>query len=280
MIRRAAVEMARAIGRGAYNTLIAVLTVAMIASAVAVANYTGTQGVGTTFASLVISATHYAAMVLCDATVGESQCLRVQSNGAASVDAGTSAATTPVAISAASLPLPTGAATSANQSTAITDLGNILTAVQGAIPAGTNTIGSVNVTSVTSPIVVEIAPSVTPITTNSTPALATTSGWSSVVYGTLSNAANTIKASAGQVGLVDCYNPGASVAYANFYSGAPTLATTTPIHSVPVPAASSGGFAMPSVGVQFGTDIRVAAGTTPVSATAPTSPLVCSIGFN
>lgn len=46
-------------------------------------------------------------------------------------------------ISAASLPLPTGAATSANQTSEITQLTAIATSVAGPTPAGTNSIGSV-----------------------------------------------------------------------------------------------------------------------------------------
>lgn len=47
----------------------------------ALADYLATQGTGTTFASLVISTKHYAAMVWCDATAGETQCAAVNSSG-------------------------------------------------------------------------------------------------------------------------------------------------------------------------------------------------------
>jgi hypothetical protein len=47
-------------------------------------------------------------------------------------------------VSAAALPLPTGAATAANQATAQTSLSAIATAVAAAVPAGSNTIGFVN----------------------------------------------------------------------------------------------------------------------------------------
>jgi hypothetical protein len=48
-------------------------------------------------------------------------------------------------VSATSLPLPTGAATAANQSTEITALNQLHTDLIAALPAGSNTIGSVNV---------------------------------------------------------------------------------------------------------------------------------------
>ena len=52
---------------------------------------------------------------------------------------------TALPVSAASLPLPTGAATSANQSTEITSLATIATNTGAAVPAGTNNIGSIDI---------------------------------------------------------------------------------------------------------------------------------------
>ena len=56
-------------------------TVLSAGAMVALADYTATQGSGTTFASLVLSAKHYMAMALCDATAGEAQCAAVNSSG-------------------------------------------------------------------------------------------------------------------------------------------------------------------------------------------------------
>jgi hypothetical protein len=51
----------------------------------ALANYTMTQGSGTTFGSVVISTVHYAAQLVCDATVGGSQCAAVKPASTAAV---------------------------------------------------------------------------------------------------------------------------------------------------------------------------------------------------
>jgi hypothetical protein len=72
----------------------------------ALGNYSLTQGSGTTFASVVVSSTHYAAYMLCDFVAGESQCAGVNSSGQIAIQA------------PPSLPLPTGAASAANQTNA------------------------------------------------------------------------------------------------------------------------------------------------------------------
>jgi hypothetical protein len=79
----------------------------------AVANYTMTQGSGTTFASVVISTVHYAANVICDAAAGTSQCASVDAFGQQKIDVNTSN-------------------------------NNLYTAVTSAIPTGANAIGSIN----------------------------------------------------------------------------------------------------------------------------------------
>ncbi len=84
-------------------------TVALIGIAsltAALANYTMTQGAGTTFGSIVVSTVHYAQQLLCDPTT-PTQCTGVDASGNASVNVKTSV-------------LPNGAATSANQSSQIT----------------------------------------------------------------------------------------------------------------------------------------------------------------
>lgn len=104
------------------------------------ANYTVTQGSGTTFGSVVVGGINYAQQFICDLTT-PAQCASVSAGGAVKVDA--SATTQPV--SAASLPLPTGAATSANQSTEITALNSIVTNTGAAIPSGSAIIGKVGI---------------------------------------------------------------------------------------------------------------------------------------
>lgn len=95
---------------------------------------------------------------ICDATT-ENQCATVSAGGAVKTDS--SATTQPVSNAgtfaaqltgatnninniAGTVSLPTGAATSANQTTELASLATIVTNTGAAIPAGTNTIGSVN----------------------------------------------------------------------------------------------------------------------------------------
>src|SRR5882757_3067588 len=75
----------------------------------ALANYTMTQGAGTTFGSVVVGGFHYVQMMVCDLTT-PAQCAAVSAAGAAKVDG--SAVTQPV--SSATL------GTSANQTSQIT----------------------------------------------------------------------------------------------------------------------------------------------------------------
>jgi hypothetical protein len=175
-----------------YVGLIAVLPVYAIAN-----NYQATSGSGITFGSIVVSAVNYAQFMLCDLTT-PTQCAAVSAAGAVKVDG--SAVTQPV--SAASLPLPTGAATSANQSSQITQetatagvLGTttdtaaangaatatlnavakgILTAAQAQIPAGTNIIGKVGVDQTTPGTTNNVT--VGPVNSSPTNFSATTSG--------------------------------------------------------------------------------------------------------
>jgi hypothetical protein len=85
-----------AFGRGlGFAGRVTVALVGIAGVTVATADYLMTiPGSGTTFASVVISTKHYAAMVLCDAVVGETQCQTITAAGAAKVDG--SAVTQPV----------------------------------------------------------------------------------------------------------------------------------------------------------------------------------------
>src|SRR5882757_5590784 len=94
---------------------LAVIALVGLCGAVAFGNYTMTQGAGTTFGSVIVGGFHYVQMFVCDLTT-PAQCQAVSAAGAAKVDG--SAVTQPV--SAASLPLPSGGSTSANQTSQIT----------------------------------------------------------------------------------------------------------------------------------------------------------------
>jgi hypothetical protein len=119
-------------------------------------NYTVTQGSGTTFGSLVVSAVNYAQQLLCDPAT-PTQCAAVSAGGAVSVagavtNAGTFAtqltgATNNINNIAGTITLPTGAATAANQTTANTSLASIATNTGAAIPtqASTVSIGGVGI---------------------------------------------------------------------------------------------------------------------------------------
>lgn len=111
-------------GKAVERAIIAALAVVLVTSAVALADYAATQGSGTTFASVVISTKHYMALLICDATAGESQCSAVNSSGQIAIQA------------PPSLPLPTGAATSANQTTGNSSLATIATNSAGVLPPG------------------------------------------------------------------------------------------------------------------------------------------------
>ena len=105
-------KLIRGFGRGLRNGLVAIGALAFVGGAVTYAtNFTLTQGSGTTFASVVISGANYVAHLVCDATAGAAQCQTVNGSGQALVLEGNSS--------------------------------SILTAVQAAIPAGTNLIGGV-----------------------------------------------------------------------------------------------------------------------------------------
>lgn len=114
-----------------YFSLIALLG---LCGAVALGNYTMTQGVGTNFGSIIVGGVQYAQQLFCDpTTVG--QCAAVSSGGAVKVD--NSAVIQP--ISAASLPLPTGAATNSALTTINTTLGSPMQTTGGTVTANAGT---------------------------------------------------------------------------------------------------------------------------------------------
>lgn len=120
-----------------------------VAVAAALANYTMTQGAGTTFGSIVVSTVHYAQQLLCDPTT-PSQCTAVSAAGAAKVDG--SAVTQPVSMASSQAvdgwDVTKGAKgdaayTGSGSASVIAILKGIYTNVVAAIPAGTNFIGQI-----------------------------------------------------------------------------------------------------------------------------------------
>jgi len=71
-------KMLRLLGSGLRNGLVALGALAFAGGVIAVADYNATPGSGLTFASVVLSAKHYMANVLCDAVIGEPQCAAVK----------------------------------------------------------------------------------------------------------------------------------------------------------------------------------------------------------
>jgi hypothetical protein len=124
------------------------IAVAAIAPLYAVANYNATPGAGLSFGSIVIGGVHFPSFLACDKTTAN-QCQTVQTNGAAMVDAGTAAATTPVNVTltgtnninnvTGTVSLPTGAATAANQTNAsqktqiVDGSGNVIASTSNAL---------------------------------------------------------------------------------------------------------------------------------------------------
>lgn len=117
--------------------------------------------------------------------------------------------------------------------------------------------------------------------TSTTPA--SDQGWTPLVYGALTGLSTTdVKATAGFVGKVHCYNPNTSVAYVQVFNvvhGSVTLGTTVPTDIVAIaPSTTDGWIADYGAGVNLGgSGISIAATTTYSGSSAPGSALVCSV---
>lgn len=164
-----------------------------------------------------------------------------------------------------SLPLPTGAATSANQGSP-TDNPCTLPATATSCPE------------------IDVLKAIANAA-NSPPPLGTASGWTPKLLNALSTTVTAIKSSAaGQLGLLQCGNTNASEGYVQVFdvatAGAVTLGTTTPKLSIPIAATNTGGWALPLVGMQFANGIQVAATTTATGLTALGTALDCNAAFN
>lgn len=118
---------------------------------------------------------------------------------------------------------------------------------------------------------------------NSPPPLGTANGWTPLKLAALTNTAVAIKASAGQLGKLYCYNPNATVAYIQVYnvaSGSVTVGTTAALQSYGIPPTSASGFVSALVGDQYGTAMSVAATTTAGGGTAPSTAIDCDVSYN
>lgn len=283
---------------------------------VAIVDGSGNQitsfGGGTQYADGATQATPTGTIALAKNSSNVVHALAIDGSGNLNVNVAASA-TVPVSgtfwqatqpVSAASLPLPAGAATSAKQpalGTAGTAASDVLT-VQG---IASMTALKVDGSAVTQPVSIASVPThavtqsgawtvtanagtgtmatsaaqsgtwtVQPgNTANTTPWLmqsapGTAGGWSVSSQTALSNTAATVKSSAGNFGGYMLYNPNASVVYVQVFDGTPTVGTTTPNYVIPVPATAGANLEI-SLGITHATSIKVAVTTTPTGSTAP-----------
>jgi hypothetical protein len=115
------------------------------------------------------------------------------------------------------------------------------------------------------------------------PGILTTGGWTPKLLNALTNTAVAVKAAAGQLGMLQCYNPNSSQVYIQIYNiaqGSVTVGTSTPLESIAIAPTSTGGFAMSFPGHQFGTAITVAATTTATGGSAPSTAPDCNAVYN
>lgn len=173
------------------------------------------------------------------------------------------------AISAASLPLPTGAATSANQSTLNTNVGSsadgiLTTGTAGSLASYLRTIMEQSLSTASSSVKID---QTTPGTTNGVVNTPATTAYALIpapsTYRLLSAAASTnganIKSSAGCVKGLQGFNNKASAVYLKLYNKAssPTVGTDTPVKTIYLPASAA--FAIDfGTGISFATGISIA----------------------
>lgn len=119
--------------------------------------------------------------------------------------------------------------------------------------------------------------------TSPVPLGTTSGGWTTHQDDALSNTAIAIKASAGWLGKLYCYNPNASAVFIQVYNvaaGSVTVGTTTHAQSYGMPPTQANGFIMPVQGDQYSTAISYAATTAVANGTAPGSAVTCTVSFN
>lgn len=111
--------------------------------------------------------------------------------------------------------------------------------------------------------------------------LRTAGGWTPKLLNGLTTTIVQLKATAGQLGMLQCYNPNSAQIYVQVLdSASPTLGTTAPVLSIPIAPGATGGVALSLVGAQFNNAIEVAATTTATGSTAPTTAIDCNALFN
>jgi len=246
-----------------------------------------TAGAGTTVAADEVTdgtlGTVKVQMVkIMDATLDSTNKLVVSAAGAMKTDG--SAVTQPV--SAASLPLPSGAAqdstlTGGTQKTKIVDSGgtNVATvSAAGAVKVDASSV-AVPITDNSGSLTVD-APVGTPIFATLTPS--TTGGWSKSKFLAQTTTVQTVKGTAAELGGYIIYNPNASVAYVQLFDVASattvTLGTTVPDMVIPLPAGAAANIEYAN-GVGFANGIKLACTTTGSGSTAPGTGLDMTILF-
>lgn len=108
------------------------------------------------------------------------------------------------------------------------------------------------------------------------PTPGTTGGWSASLNNALSTTIRTVKGSAGTLGGYYCYNPNSSVSYIQIFdANGATLGSTSPKWSIGIPATSAANLEMTN-GMNFATEITVAATTTATGSSAPSTACDCN----
>lgn len=200
-------------------------------------------------------------------------------------------------ISAAALPLPSGAATAANQSTNNTSVASIDTKLSSQATAANQSTGNTSLASIDTKLTSQatgtkqdtgntsLASIDTKLTTlhndvTSAPALGSASnGWTPVGKNGVTNSSVTVKASAGQLGFAICDNNNAALTYLQLFDAtSPSVGTN--VGTIPLPPNLTGGFTISLVGLQFSNSIKVAATTAPGGSTAPGTTINCTFGYN
>jgi hypothetical protein len=113
--------------------------------------------------------------------------------------------------------------------------------------------------------------------------LGTTNGWTPQILNALSSNKTQVKASTGQAGMLQCYNPNTNQMYVQIFglpSASVTVGTTPPTLSIPIPPSGTGGWTLSNPGVNFASGITVAATTTATGSTAPGTALDCNMVYN
>lgn len=161
------------------------------------------------------------------------------------------------AVSAAALPLPAGAATEATLSTA----SGSLTTLSGKLPSSLGIKTAANSLSVAPASDATFALAAGANTVGNVGQVATAAGgWApALVNSAASTNATSVKASAGQVGVIALTNSGAGWAYLKLYNkaSAPTVGSDTPVHVVGLPPGGGQAQAIPA-GLSFSLGIAYA----------------------